>query len=94
MWKSLISKTLVAAVLVTSVVVGAGPASADPYANWSCSKLWYARNSIYADFGYCFETKKAINVFGYVCHPPYGKLPKWAQKKVNKIKYWENVKGC
>ena len=30
----------------------------------SCGELWYARNSIYKQAGYCFKTARAIRAFG------------------------------
>src|SRR5262245_23123902 len=30
----------------------------------SCSELWYERNSIFKDAGYCFKTPRAIRTFG------------------------------
>jgi hypothetical protein len=30
----------------------------------SCSSLWYERNQIYKDGGYCFKTSRAIRAFG------------------------------
>jgi hypothetical protein len=30
----------------------------------SCDSLWYARNSIYKDAGYCFKTSRGIREFG------------------------------
>lgn len=30
----------------------------------SCSSLWYERNQIYKDAGYCFKTARAIRAFG------------------------------
>jgi hypothetical protein len=30
----------------------------------SCSSLWYERNQIYKDAGYCFKTSRAIRAFG------------------------------
>ena len=32
----------------------------------TCDQLWLKRNSIYKDVGYCFETPRAIGVFGNV----------------------------
>lgn len=29
-----------------------------------CSDLWYARNAIFKDAGYCFKTSRAIAAFG------------------------------
>lgn len=30
----------------------------------SCSSLWYERNGIYKNAGYCFKTSRAIRAFG------------------------------
>jgi hypothetical protein len=30
----------------------------------SCGELWYQRNSIYKQAGYCFKTARAISAFG------------------------------
>jgi hypothetical protein len=30
----------------------------------SCSELWYERNNIFKDAGYCFNTPRAIRTFG------------------------------
>lgn len=30
----------------------------------SCEDLWYERNSIYKEAGYCFKTRRAISTFG------------------------------
>lgn len=30
----------------------------------SCEELWYARNAIYKEAGYCFRTARAIRAFG------------------------------
>jgi hypothetical protein len=30
----------------------------------SCADLWYRRNEIYKDAGYCFKTSRAIRTFG------------------------------
>jgi len=67
--------------------------SAD-YSAMSCYDLWYARNSIFANEGYCFTTQRAINTFGRRCYPPYGRLNSWEKEQVNTIKYWERIKGC
>ena len=33
-------------------------------ADFSCEQLWFARNSIYKEAGYCFRTPRAISAFG------------------------------
>jgi hypothetical protein len=30
----------------------------------TCDQLWYSRNAIYKDAGYCFKTSRAIRTFG------------------------------
>ena len=64
------------------------------YQCMSCYQLWYERNSIFAEEGYCFRTRRAIRVFGRRCYPPYGRLTPWERERVNEILYWERVKGC
>jgi hypothetical protein len=71
-----------------------GLAMAQNYRGQSCSQLWYARNAIYADAGYCFKTARAIRVFGRGCFPPFGRLSPWQQDEIDRIRYWERVKGC
>ena len=37
------------------------PSAANAY---SCNQLWHARNSIYKNAGYCFQTQRGIRAFG------------------------------
>ncbi|MEJ2228623.1 MAG: YARHG domain-containing protein [Alphaproteobacteria bacterium] len=60
----------------------------------SCGELWYARNAIYADAGYCFKTRRARRVFGRRCYPPYGRLTGYEKRRVQRIERWEYRKGC
>jgi hypothetical protein len=60
----------------------------------TCGELWYARNSIFAEEGYCFRSGAALRTFGRRCYPPYGRLNRWEKSRVSEIKYWERVKGC
>jgi hypothetical protein len=69
-------------------------AAAQSYRHMTCGELWYARNQIYADEGYCFKTDDAIRVFGEGCFPPYGRLTKAEKQDVEEIKKWERRKGC
>ena len=62
--------------------VGGGSAEAQGYRYMSCSELWYARNAIYAEKGYCFKTARARAVFGPACFPPFGQLSRWEQEEV------------
>ncbi len=83
------------AVLVpaTLLLLG-GAAVAQDYSDMSCDDLWYARNAIYADEGYCFKTDAALQEFGHRCYPPYGKLTRAEQARVNAIQTWESRYGC
>ncbi len=64
------------------------------YQNMGCGELWYARNKIFADSGYCFKGQKAISVFGRRCYSPYGRLSNGSKAEVDTIKYWERRRGC
>jgi hypothetical protein len=70
-------------------VAYAGPARAD-----RCDRLWYERNQIYADAGYCFKTERARSVFGARCYPPFGQLSPGAQRRVNELQAEEYDMGC
>lgn len=69
-------------------------AMAQSYRSMSCDGLWYARNAIYAEKGYCFQTRRAIRTFGEGCFPPYGRLNRAEQREVQEIQMWERRKGC
>lgn len=60
----------------------------------SCGQLWYQRNAIYADAGYCFQTARARAEFGENCFPPYGRLTPSQQARVNIIQRQEDMRGC
>ena len=68
-------------------------AMAQNYAAMSCGQLWYARNSIYAANGYCFQTAKAQAVFGRHCYPPYGKLSPGEQNQVDELQVLGKPQG-
>ena len=59
-----------------------------------CADLWQRRNSIYASFGYCFRTARAISVFGRGCFRPYGRLPPDAAREVARLQALEARLGC
>jgi len=44
-------------------ILAAPPAQAQAQAQ-SCEELWYRRNSLYKQAGYCFRTARAIRTFG------------------------------
>jgi hypothetical protein len=93
-------RALSKALLIAAAGLGLGLAIATPraalaqYAHLSCGQLWYQRNAIFAEYGYCFQTPQARATFGPRCYPPYGQLPPHAQRIVNAIVYWEQRKGC
>lgn len=89
-----VSRSTILASLVASVVLGFAASSANAYSNLSCGQLWYERNAIFAQYGYCFQTQQAVSTFGRRCYPPYGRLPPQAQQQVNEIIAWERRKGC
>ena len=72
----------------------ATPALAQNAAAMSCGALWQERNEIYARNGYCFQTARAISVFGRGCVPPFGKLSGAEAGRVNELQYWERQRGC
>ena len=89
------SVALVALVAGAGIIAGSAPAQAQSgYASMSCGQLWYARNLIYANRGYCFQTQRAIRAFGPRCYPPYGRLTQAEQRRVADIQRWERRRGC
>jgi len=85
-----------AAIIAGASLAASPPAAAQGqhYSEMSCQALWVARNQIFADAGYCFQTDRAIRVFGPGCFPPYGRLTPQQQDEVNEIQYWERRLGC
>jgi hypothetical protein len=79
-----------AAIVGLGITMGiAGTATAQ-----SCDALWYERNQIYANEGYCFETARARAAFGPGCTPPYGRLTASERQRVNRIETMERRMGC
>jgi hypothetical protein len=64
----------------------------------SCQNLWYVRNSIYDDHGYCFRTAAAKAEFDNTgCYETdAGKLRfnNYEQTNINRIVQVEKEKGC
>ena len=53
------------AVALIAIIVGTAPILAASLAQaQSCEELWYRRNSLYKQAGYCFRTARAIRAFG------------------------------
>lgn len=63
-------------------------------AGWSCDRLWYERNAIFAAKGHCFQSQRAIAAFGPGCFPPYGQLSAAEQRRVNELQRIERQLGC
>ena len=89
-----IRKAAVAAAALAALLGTSSLAEAANFSAMSCSQLWYARNAIYAQNGYCFKTARARSVFGPGCFPPFGKLSGYEQQQISNIQYWEGRKGC
>ncbi len=69
-------------------------AAAQAYPNMSCSQLWFARNQIFANRGFCFKTQRARSVFGRGCFAPFGRLRGFERREVSRIRRWERRRGC
>lgn len=65
---------------------------------YSCQALWELRNVMYAENGYCFQTKRAINFFGnggcYITNAAKVPLTSIEQSNIAAIKSVETQRGC
>ncbi|MGE0213243.1 MAG: caspase family protein [Parvibaculaceae bacterium] len=61
---------------------------------WSCDRLWYERNALYAAKGFCFKTQRAIATFGRGCFAPFGKLSASEKRRVTELQAMERQFGC
>ena len=60
-----------------------------------CYDLWYERNSIYNDNGYCFNTREGRRTFDNSdCYTDYPDFTRREQRRINQIKRQENDYGC
>jgi hypothetical protein len=104
-------KFLAAALLAAATLTGGASlaAAGDPVADahaaylkkkhfvaFSCGDLWYFRNQIFAEAGYCFKTDRAISAFGNdgCVSGSYSILNKYERANVNMLKSIEQAKGC
>lgn len=95
--KSVLKMAFAAGLGAASAVTGmtaSTPAQAQDASQMSCSQLWYARNKIYADHGFCFKSDRAIRVFGAGCFAPYGRISAAWKERVDDLQYWEARRGC
>ena len=60
----------------------------------SCSALWFQRNQIFANYGYCFQTARGQRAFGTACSTSNPRLSKRDQRRVAAIRKKERNKGC
>lgn len=64
----------------------------------SCQNLWYVRNQIFNEKGYCFKTSAAIAQFDNsdcsIVDQADIPLNKYERKNISRIKSAEAAKGC
>ena len=79
------------AILATvGAVTAVQPALADV-----CYDLWYERNAIYNDNGYCFNTRDGRNTFDNSdCFTDSPDFTRGEQRRIDRIKRQENEYGC
>lgn len=86
------------AILVAGLMMLAGAALAQDYGAMACEDLWYSRNAIYKEAGYCFKTNRAIRAFGNAgcLYDDMGAVPlsQAARRDIADIQYWERRRGC
>jgi hypothetical protein len=82
-------KLALAAAFIAATVPLATPASAA-----NCTDLWVARNSIYANYGYCFKTALGKQTFGTACSTNNPRLSASDQRQVAAIKAEERRRAC
>ena len=81
-------------ILAAGIVLGMAGFAA-PAAAQSCWDLWYERNLIYAENGYCFSTSLGKRTFAnYECWTKNPPLTNYEQNRVAQIKAEENRRGC
>lgn len=72
--------------------------SSPSWAQDRCSDLWFERNQIYKDAGYCFKTTRAIRAFGNAgcMYDDERDVPLSVQerRRVNQIVRIERSLGC
>ena len=94
------SSFICAGVIALAAITIALPALAQSgdISSLSCNRLWYERNRIYKDAGYCFNTQRGIRAFGNAgCqYDREGDVPLSAQDRrdVQMILEVERSKGC
>ncbi len=73
-------------------------AQAQEFGAMSCEELWYARNELYKEAGFCFRTARAISAFGNAgcLYDDMGSVPlsPGARRSVAAIQTWERRRAC
>ena len=82
-----------AAITIALLLGLAQQAQAQDASRMSCEELWLARNQIYANNGYCFQTQRARAIFGHGCVPPFGQLAPEEAREVSALQSWERRRG-
>lgn len=78
------------AIIVLTIFLPTTNALAD-----SCYDLWYQRNLIYAENGYCFKTDLARRTFSdSSCRTDHPQFSPREQRRINQIKAEERERGC
>ncbi|MBX9457290.1 MAG: YARHG domain-containing protein [Rhizobium sp.] len=80
--------------LAILTVVGAATWAQPAFAD-ACYDLWYERNAIYNDNGYCFNTRDGRRTFDNSdCYTDYPDFSRREQRRINQIKREERRMGC
>jgi hypothetical protein len=79
-----------------SVLVVVGVAGwVQPVLADECYDLWYERNSIYNDNGYCFKTRDGRREFDNSdCYTDSPNFTRREQRRIDQIKRQESEYGC
>lgn len=90
-----LARSLCCASLLLTLTGGLAQAQ---YADMDCDQLYYARNQVYKDNGYCFKTSRAIATFGNAgcSYDNVGDVPLSPRetRAVARIKAEERNQGC
>jgi hypothetical protein len=83
---------------LVAAILGLGGLAAQAQSAMSCEELWYARNAIYKDAGYCFRTQRGIAAFGNAgcIYDDMGAVPlsRAARQEIADLQRWERRRGC
>lgn len=84
------NKFIIPAAIIGSLLIPVTPGFAA-----SCADLWYKRNRIYAENGYCFSTRLARRTFAnFDCWTKNPKLSSYEKRRIASIIRQERNKGC